>query len=104
MCEIFRDHGTVEGHEADCVRDVRQQTSDIAVANENLGVVFDVFEIESFKKIIGAVSAAGADNGTDVISREHFVEFARPPISRSGKIKILLKDGIKIKRFVSHST
>src|SRR5579862_51542 len=62
---------------------------------------FDPGKIEMWQQVIGPVTTAGTQDGTNVVALEHLLEFAGAALDRSGKIEIALEDGVEIKRSVS---
>ena len=71
---------------------MRQQRGVVTVADENLGMGGDFLELQRAQKVIRTIAVASAKNRTHVIAYEHFFQFARPPLQRSGEIQILVED------------
>src|ERR1700691_2872860 len=62
---------------------------------------FDLFQIQSFEQVVGAVSATRTNDGVDIVPYEHFFQFASAAPRRTRKIKLLRKDGIEIERAIT---
>src|SRR3954447_3215917 len=76
MRPVFGHHGAVEHSDVCGVQEVSKQACDVAVADKYLGMRFDLREIEFLDQIIGAIASARANDGADVVAREHLFEFA----------------------------
>lgn len=101
MRPILGGHGTVEDNELRGIHEVRQQRGDIAVADKNLGMSFDLGELEMLEQIICAITTSGTQDGANVVTLEHLLEFAGAASGRSGEVEIALENGVEIKRSVS---
>src|SRR5881397_2265527 len=101
MRKILCDHGAVESHETASIRKVGEKSSDIAVANENLGTACNSRQIERIEQVVRPIPTTGTDDGTDIVPLEHFLQFVRPPLMGTGKIWIPLENGIEVEGFVS---
>src|SRR5450631_4067407 len=101
MKPVLSDHWAVESNEACDVVKVGQKRSDVAVADENLGMRPDLFEIQRVQEIVGTVTTAGAEDRADVVADKHFFQLARPALHRAGKVKIVFQDRIEIERAVA---
>src|SRR5437588_9763075 len=100
-CPILRHHRPVESYESRCIGKISEQRGEVAVSHKNLGMRLDLLQIQLFEKIVRAVSATRANDRAYLVSRKHFFQFAGPALHRSRKVKILLKNGIEIKRPVA---
>ena len=43
---------------------------------------------------IGAIAAAGANNGMHLRIDEHILQLSHPSLDRPGKVQILIEDGV----------
>src|SRR5712692_9332036 len=92
FAEIFGDHGTVEGHHVAGVSKKRQQGCDVAVADKNLRMLPDLFQLQSRNKVIAAVSSASADDGPHLVALKHLFQLAHAALHRAGKVEVLFKN------------
>src|SRR5579862_3339544 len=93
----------MESQEASGVGEVSQQCGDVAVADENLGMSLDLFEIQLFEQVVRAIPSASTDDCSHIVAHEHFFEFAGAATRRSSEIKILLENRVEIERLVSRA-
>src|SRR5438128_10067409 len=96
MRKIFCDHGTVKRHETARICKVGEKSSDITVANENLGMVCNFSQIERIEQVVRPVPTTGTDDGTDIVPLEHFLQFVRTPLMGTGRIRNPPETGIKV--------
>ena len=101
FAEILGNHGTVEGHHAAGVGKKRQQACDVAVADNNLRMLPDLFQVQRRDEVVAAISSAGADDGPHLVALKHLFQLADAALHRTGKIKLLLKNRRQIERLVS---
>src|SRR5581483_4548339 len=101
MRKIFGDHRAMKSYQSSLIRKVCQQAGDVTIPNEDFRMCHNLFQVESFEKIIRAIAATCAKNRFHFFSHKHFLELTRPALDRSGKIDVLLEYGIEIKGLVS---
>ena len=101
MRPIFCYHGPVEGHQARGIGKIREQRGKIAVTHKNLRVSFDLFQVQRRQQIVCAVSSSRTNNRPDILARKHFFKFARTALHRSRKVKVLIENGVEIKRTIA---
>src|ERR1700753_2464698 len=79
-----------------------EQGSDVAASQQNFWMSCDHAVIQLFQQVIAAVTAAHADQCGNVLAPPEFMELMRAPINASGKVKIALKNILRVDRLVSH--
>jgi len=93
----------MKGHQACGIYKISEQRGDIAVAHKNFRMGLDLLQVQGFEQIVRTVAAARTNNRPHVLARKHFFQFTRPALHRARKVKILLKNGIKIKRPIARA-
>ena len=91
----------MEGHEVRRVRHAAHQRRNIAVAHQNLGMRNDLCRIKRQRQIVRSVASARANDGADIVAREHVFQFACPALDRTGKVQIAIEDRLEIKRLIT---
>src|SRR5207237_4352054 len=86
MRKILCDHGAVESHETASIRKVGEKSSDIAVADENLGMACNFWQIERIEQVVRPVPATSANDGTHIIPLKHLLQFLHSSLMGTGKI------------------
>src|SRR5262249_30582084 len=79
------------------------QRRDVAVATKNLGAASDLLEVKRVEKIVRSISAAGAEDGANVVARKHFFEFPRAPLDGTGKVEVFVENGLEVEGLVAHA-
>src|ERR1700722_4599929 len=103
MRPIFRHHRPMKGYQPCSVRKIGEERSEVAVANKNLGMRLNDFQVDEFQQIVRSIASARANDSSDVFAQKHPLELAGPPVHLSGKIHILFEDGVEIKWPVTRS-
>ncbi|MNV71342.1 hypothetical protein D3C71_1643550 [compost metagenome] len=85
----------MERHEAGITTDRQMQRSDVAVADERLGVVAQQFEINAIKQPRRTVSPTQANDGVDFVIGERRVQVIEPHLIAAGQVTVLLVDARK---------
>src|SRR5579863_2216115 len=98
MRPVLGRHGAVENDESGSIEELRQQRGDVAIADKNLGMSFDLGEVEMWQQVIRPITTASRQDGAKVVALEHLFEFAGATRSRSGEVEIALKNGVQIER------
>jgi hypothetical protein len=74
------------------VSEAGEKSSDVTVADEDLGVTDNPAAIKPMEKVVAAVTATGTDDGADVVALEHLFQLADATVDGTGKIHILLEN------------
>src|ERR1041385_2808800 len=82
--------------------DCREQGSDVAASQQNLRVRGDHAIIKFFQQVIAAIAATHPDERCNVLSPPEFMKFVPAPVNASRKVKIALKNILRINWLVSH--
>src|SRR5260221_7089719 len=99
----------MKGYEVSEVGKGGQQRCQVAVANENLRMPGNRFQIKRLRsarrqQVVRSISSARTNDGPDIVAREHVFEFPRPTLRRTRKVQIAFLDPLKIKRLISYTT
>src|SRR5438045_1652191 len=101
MRPVFCRHRTMKSDNAGSIAKIRKQRRDIAVADENFGMRLDYFQVELIEQVVCSIAPSCADDGSNVIAREHFFQFACPAIDGAGEIKVLFQNRLEVEGIVS---
>src|SRR6516162_6778076 len=73
-----------------------EQAGQIAVSSEDFGVADDLRGVEFSEQVVRSIAATCAEDGADVVAREHVFERADAALQRSRKIEIAIKNRVVI--------
>ncbi len=88
-------HGAVEGDEAGLIEEPGLDRGVIAVGEEGFGILANEVEVEAFKQVVGAIAAAGSDDGCDVGIGEGGVEIGEALVGGAGEVGRMLAEGVR---------
>src|SRR3954454_16854239 len=100
MSPVLRGHRSVKGDETCRIGEVHQQSCDVAVANEYLGMSLDLLQVQPIEQVVRSVASAGAEDGTHVIAFEHVLHFADTALDGTGVIEIAIEDRVEVERAI----
>src|SRR6266567_4968740 len=98
MRPVLGCHRPMKSSESSGVGKIRQKRVDVAVADENLGMRFNLCQIKFFEQIVSAIATARAEDRPHIVAHEHLLQLARSSLGRSSEIKILFQDRVEIER------
>src|SRR5438094_10561175 len=96
MRKILCDHGAMKSDETARICKVGEKSSDITVANENLGMECNFLQIERIEQVVRPIPTTGTDDGTDIVPLEHFLQFVRRPLMVTVNMCISFENGIVV--------
>src|SRR6185312_9384223 len=82
--------------------DCREKASDVTASQQNFRACGNHDVIKFFQQVIAAISAAHADERGNVLAPPEFMELMHAPINASGKIKVAIKNLLRVDRLVAH--
>src|SRR5579863_5638782 len=92
--EIRRQHRAMKDGQANFVEQTKLNASEVAVAEERLGMRGDAFEVEAFDQVVRSVSAANRDDGGSVGIDKRAAKIGEPLLWSSGEIERLAHKSI----------
>ena len=84
------------------IMDRREQGSNVTASQQDFRARGKHAVIEFFQQVIAAITAAHADQRRNVITPPELLELMGAPFHGAGKVKIAVKDVLRINRLVSH--
>src|ERR1039458_10723025 len=64
----------------------------------------NLFRIQRQRQVVRSIASSGANDGADIVAREHIFQFPRAALDRPGEVQIAVEDRLEIKRLISGAT